>query len=301
MANINSQQSLLALLAGETNSSSEPDRETWHYEEQYGRLPSLDQRVEMFLTAVNGPDATVSSDMRTAARERIIAAMAADLAEKIEGWSPEQTWSAQSATDNVNSEVHAPIAKTVSRSSTDLIGVFTQFLASILEGVNTRTLRMAAVPLVALFVAGTIWSATWRDYNDQLETSEGASSDRANLTDAPATAPRTRSLTPAGVSKPTEAEIEANLQHEIANAKAKYGLSSPALVPRLVDLASFYRSQGRYREAEELCDRALTIGQHISDPLNPDITRALRELAMIYRAEGRSKEAEALLKRANQR
>jgi hypothetical protein len=42
-------------------------------------------------------------------------------------------------------------------------------------------------------------------------------------------------------------------------------------------------------------------GEQISDPQNPDLTRALRELAMVYLAEGRTKDGEALLKRAQQR
>lgn len=43
-------------------------------------LPTLDRRVEIFLRAVHGPDGGATADQRQMARDRIIAAMAADLA-----------------------------------------------------------------------------------------------------------------------------------------------------------------------------------------------------------------------------
>jgi tetratricopeptide (TPR) repeat protein len=300
MSDTNSERTLLALLATETNTSSEPDREAMHDGGQLGGLPSLDERVEMFLAAVYGSNAAVTSKMRSAARDRLLATMAADLAEEMESWSQEQPQSEQAEAGNVGAEFRMPISESLSRLSGTLVSGFRQLLISATESLSIRSLRMAAVPLVALLVVGAIWTGTWRNYNDPSEELDSAGSNRNGHNEAVAEAPRTRSLAPAANPKATEFASEESLQREIAATESKFGSTSLAVAPKLVDLASLYRFQGRYREAEELCKRALAIQQQKRDPKNPDLIRTLRELAMVYRAEGRSKEAEDVFTRADQ-
>lgn len=113
-------------------------------------------------------------------------------------------------------------------------------------------------------------------------------------------APRTRSLAPAMNPKASEFATEENLKREVAGTEAKFGSTSPAIAGKLVDLAKLYRSEGRYREAEELYKRALAIQQRARDLKNSDLIRTLNELAAVYRAEGRNKEAEDLFTRNGQ-
>lgn len=291
MSKTSSEKTLLALLVTEPDDSGEIDREAMHHSGPLGQLPSLDERVEMFLAAVYGSNTAVTSKMRSAARDRLLTAMAVNLAEEIESQSPEHSHSEQASAGNVSNGFQVPISENLSRLSSTLVDGLRQLLTSASEGLSIRSFRMAAVPLVAVLVVGAIWTGTWRNY-DQLEESESAGSNWVGQMEAP----RTRSL-----SQVPEFAEEQSLQQELASAEAKFGSASQAVASKIVDLASFYRSQRRYREAEELCKRALAIQQQIFDPKSPDLIRTLRELAMVYRAEGRTKEAEDLLVRSDQR
>ena len=66
----------------------------------------------------------------------------------------------------------------------------------------------------------------------------------------------------------------------------------------LNNLATLYKSQGRYAEAEPLLKRALAIRERALGLDHPDVGLAHNNLAELYRQQGRYAEAEPLLKRA---
>ena len=103
-----------------------------------------------------------------------------------------------------------------------------------------------------------------------------------------------------GLGQPAHpVETEQSLEREIAADEAALGPSHPTVAQKLVDLASLYRSQGRYHEAEVLCTRALAIQDQTIGAKNPETIRTLKELAMVYRAQGRNREADDLLARGH--
>ena len=103
-----------------------------------------------------------------------------------------------------------------------------------------------------------------------------------------------------GLGQPAHpVETEQSLEREIAADEAALGPSHPKVAQKLVDLASLYRSEGRYHEAEVLCTRALTIQDQTIGAKDPETTRTLKELAMVYRAQGRNREADDLLARGH--
>lgn len=143
---------------------------------------------------------------------------------------------------------------------------------------------MAAVPLVALLIAGSVWTTAWINQEGNVGPSE--------------TSPISRSR---GLNnQPSNLQTEQELRRGIAATEATFGRDHPALAPKLVDLAGLLYSQGQYAEAEALCSRALTIAQRALGPRDPETVRTVKQLAMIYRAQGRSKEADELLARVGQ-
>jgi tetratricopeptide (TPR) repeat protein len=150
---------------------------------------------------------------------------------------------------------------------------------------------MAAVPLVALLVAGSLWNGNWFTGG---ESPQGASA--IGATPGEDGAARTRSIGP----QHTDTAAEQNLQDAIAAAEAAHGRSDLAVARKLLDLATLYRAENRFREAQKLCERALIIEDQALGAKNPETLRTLNELAAIYRAEGRGKDADALLARVNQ-
>ncbi len=66
----------------------------------------------------------------------------------------------------------------------------------------------------------------------------------------------------------------------------------------LNNLATLYRDQGKYPEAEPLFEKALAIAEKALGPEHPDVATGLNNLAELYRAQGRYTEAEPLYKRS---
>jgi tetratricopeptide (TPR) repeat protein len=276
MADTNSNRTLMALLEVDL-------------EEEAGdleRLPGLDERANMFLRAVHGPDAEPTAGQRTAARERILAAMAADLAEQTMEPTPEPTTAASPAR-GAAAQSATRIGAGWAEFRSQLIEAAQRLLAPAGEVFAMRAVRMAAVPLLALLVVGSIWTGTW--IAEEIRTEPGPASPPAGSA-RDATAPTTRSLT---------SPAERDLMRDIAAAQAGRGPMSPDAASKMVDLAGLYRAQGRYADAERLYNRALTIQQRALGARHPDTIRTTRELAELYRAEGRRDEADDLLRGAD--
>jgi len=66
-------------------------------------------------------------------------------------------------------------------------------------------------------------------------------------------------------------------------------------IDELTNLASMYRDQGRFEEAEPLLIRALAINEKVLNSDEPSIIPILNNLASMYRDQGRFEEAEPLL------
>jgi len=276
MAETQSNDTLMALLALDAADSSDASAVATPGEAER-RLPDLAERVSMFARALHGPEATVNAAMLAQAREHVLAAMAADLVDETTGIA--------AAADEVSPAqlslaTNSGVERTrFSRLSAETLQGLTAILAALFA---VPVLRMALVPLAAIVVVGSVLTGNY------LGT-EGPASPPNAPTDA---APRLRGLAPA---QPVDSAAERNLQSEIAAEGAKHGQSAAALARKLVDLASLYRQDGRYAEAEALCVRALGIQQPLVGARSPDTERTLRELALIYRAEGRDRDADALV------
>jgi len=249
-------------------------------------LPTLDERADMFLRAVYGPEARPTAEQRAAARERILAAMAVDLAEETTDPGPEANISPSPAR-NVAAQPARPASAGWAQLLNNMLEVGHKLLAPAGEILAMRAVRMAAVPLLALLVVGSIWTGTRLGDDTQTELGPSAS---------PPGAARNASPTTRGLTSPAERD----LQRDIAAAEAGRGPAHPDVASKMVDLAALYRAQGRYGEAERLYDRALTIQQKALGARHPDAIRTTRELAAVYRAEGRAREADDLLRRAGQ-
>jgi tetratricopeptide (TPR) repeat protein len=246
------------------------------------RLPSIDARTDMLLRAVHGPQAAPTAAQRAAARAHILDAMAADLAEQTTEPGPER--------DAVASEARRPTAAVTvpapgpGEMRGRLVDALVKLFAPVGEVFAMRAVRMAAVPLLALLVVGSIWTGIWIDAGPSDSTRAGSGPS--------AGVPTTRGLaTPA----------EADLKREIAAAEAERGPAHPEVASKMADLARLYRAQGRYNDSEALYARALAVQQNALGLSHPDVIRTTRELAEVYRAEGRISEADDLLRRADRR
>ena len=89
----------------------------------------------------------------------------------------------------------------------------------------------------------------------------------------------------------------------------KFGSADRRLARSLTSLATLYRAQSKYAEAESLYRRALEIDEALFrralkidekalGPDHPDIAISLTNLAFLYHAQARYAEAEALFRRA---
>src|SRR5260370_40626013 len=74
-------------------------------------------------------------------------------------------------------------------------------------------------------------------------------------------------------------------------------MEDPALGGILLNLASLYRHQGRYAEAEPLAHRAIAIWEQTGLE-HPDVAFGLRGLGRLYVAQGQYDRAEPLYRRA---
>lgn len=292
MSDANTDQTLKALLALEADDSIAPDSTVKPSDmDQALPLPTLDQRSDMFLRAVYGLDRPITPEMRAAARDRLIGAMAADLADDgpAAGSGPVELPERPLQSDsNVAQFIPSPIA-----GLSQLWASFLKYGKSLTapsELFTVRGLRMAAVPLVALLIAGTVWTTAWINQEGYSPADENTSPGEASPT------ARSRGLN----TQADKSQAEQNLRRDIAAAEATFGPDHSVLVPKLVDLASLLYSEGRYAQAETLCTRALAIAQRTLGPRDPETVRAVKELAMIYRAQGRSREADELLTRVGE-
>ena len=289
MTDTNSDLTLMALLSAEDTSV---ETSTATEIDDIVSLPTLDQRVEMFLKAMHGADSVLTPDMRAKARDHLLTSMATGLAEETIPSAEPRNLTGTTTQRSVS--VVAPMLNVLSQAwliLTDKLGALASSAANVFTGPR---LRLVAAPLVALFVVSSALTIGWLNYGDHPEenpVANGPSSSNATRTE------RSRSLRPPVQSSDTVAEQ--NLKRQIASDEAALGSSHPTVARNVVDLAGLYRLDGRYKEAEALCNRALTIQQSTLGPKDPDTVRTLRELAVIYQSQGRTTEADELLKRAN--
>ncbi len=93
--------------------------------------------------------------------------------------------------------------------------------------------------------------------------------------------------------------VYAEKQFLAAAAKAEaFGPEDPRLAGALTDLGSFYYFVGRYREAEKLIKRALTIEQVVHGDRHPNVAASMFDLANVYAADSRLGEARSVAERA---
>jgi tetratricopeptide (TPR) repeat protein len=277
MAQSSSDRTLMGLLA----SDLEDAERTPDAAEAEKRLPDVAARTEMFLRAVHGPEAVATAEQRAAARARILEAMAADLAEET---APPRTEPSaihyEARSSAVTARTSAGWAEIRDKVTASLLKLF----APAGDVFAMRAVRMAAVPLLALLVVGSIWTGMLVDRGEL--GSPGAGNNPGAVT------PTTR-----GLVAPTERD----LKRDIAAAEAARGPAHPEVASKMTELAALYRAQRRYAEAEELYTRALTIQRNALGAGHADAVRTMRELAEVYRAQGRGSAADDLLRRANTR
>jgi tetratricopeptide (TPR) repeat protein len=278
MAESNSDRTLMRLLASDLDEAERTADAAMATE----RLPNVDTRTEMLLRAMYGPHVEPTAAQRFAARTRILDAMAADLAEETAAPGPQQSkvYSAARRSAEMTARASAGWADIRSKVAESLLKLF----APAGEVFAMRAVRMAAVPLLALLVVGSIWTGMLIDRGDLGSTGAGNSPG--------AVTPTTRGLA---------APAERDLKRDIAAAEAARGPAHPEVASKMAELAALYRAQGRYSDAEGLYTRALTIQRNALRAEHPDVIRTMRELAEVYRAEGRLNEADDLLRRANAR
>ena len=296
MSDANSNQTLMALLAPEAEeSATKGNAATPSGNDGMPALPTLDQRTDMFLRAVHGPNHPVTAEMRSATRDRLVSAMAANLADQIMGRASAPVDPSALQSHNITVQ---PMSS-ITAGLTQLWGSFLQHCRKLLppsEAFTTNGLRMAAVPLVGLLIVGSVWTTGWVNQRGNISTADkNLEPDSGPSETSPII--RSRGLSE---SHPVDLQVEQNLRRDIATTEAALGPSHPILARKLVDLASLLHGDGRYKEAEALCLRALTVEQPALGPRNPETVRTINELAMIYRAQGRTKEADDLLARINQ-
>ena len=292
MPDTRSDLTLMALLALEAeDAAGEPGAATSADGVPAPGLPTLDQRVDMFVHAMHGPAAAVTAEMRAAARQRLLAAMAADLADETLGPAAPTSRADAAAAPRASAAHGAAEPTGLARLWDGLAGTLQQLLSPAAEAFTMRGLRMAAVPLLALFVVGSVWTGTYWINSGNQQANENPNSPAGNGPSA--NEPTTRGLAP------QDTAAEENLKRAIAADEAKLGSAHPTVAGKLVDLAGLYRADGRYADAEALCTRALAIQQRAVGAKDPATVRTLKELALVYRAQGRNVEADEMLSRAN--
>jgi tetratricopeptide (TPR) repeat protein len=298
MTNTSSDQTLMALLALESEDPFvAPDEATPTQGRRMASLPTLQQRTEMFLNAVYGPESSISAEVRSAARDHLLAAMAADLAEKTTSRPLARHNHTVPLLRSIVAEGRIAMSHGLFQLWAMLVRSLRKSASVAAETLTVRGLRMAAVPLIVLLVIGSVWTGNWMNYGAR----PGAENQVSNLptnNGLTENAPRTRSLAPS--SQAPERVLDHDLERAIAAEEGALGPTDPAVARKLVELASLFRSQGRYEEAETLCRRALAIQQRTLGPKHPETVRTVEELVAVYRLQGRTKEADDLLPRDKQ-
>ena len=295
MSDTLSEQTLMALLAPRAaDMSAEPGMAVPAVGRRIASLPSLDERIEMFARMVCGPDVTVTPEIRAVARDHILTAIAADLVGATTDLTSEDSASEYLTSESQHLNSFAVQFETAmpgvresagqSQFSAGFVRDLARLLSCAAASFSMLRLGMAAVPLVALLVAGSVLTQNWLD------------SGETPVQGSTANPPKVRGLEP----QTLDTVAEQNLRHAVAAEEAAHGRSHPAVARKLVDLVSLLQADGRYAEAQALCERALIIQDQALGPNNPETLRTIKALATVYRAEGRAKEADEILTRANQ-
>lgn len=311
MADKSSDRTLMALLGLETDTLPAQGASA----AQQGavgelRLPSLDERVEMFLYAVFGSERSFTAQEKAWARDRILTAMAADIADNVMG-----------AADNVSMRASAVAVPLVSatplaaaRSQARPWQTFGNMARGVLHAAllplgafSIRSLRVAAIPLVAVLAVVTVWGGMSIDFAPNPDV-ENARPDLPASSAPPNVSQRTtRSLGPTQPEVRSGPALDARSAHnseealrrEIASAESALGPNHPDVAEMAAALANLYQSQQRYGEAEALYNRALTIRERALGRNHPEVAQTLNQLAGLYRAQGRTSEADELSRRAS--
>ena len=72
------------------------------------------------------------------------------------------------------------------------------------------------------------------------------------------------------------------------------GAEHPSTLSSITNLASTYRNQGRWKEAEELFVQVMETSSRVLGQEHPSTLTSMANLASTYRKQGRRKEAEEL-------
>lgn len=262
-------------------------------------MPSLDERIEMFARMVCGTDVIITPEIRALAREQILTAMAADLVEMTTDFTP-----VIASAPEFEPERPLSLAEQMQESRSRMAtqtrssgwwSTTQEWLSSATRSYSVMRLGMAAVPLMILLVGGSILTENWVR-TDQPSLQEPVTAQNPATASSPAPAPKMRGFGPQHV----DTAAEQNLQHAITSEEAAHGRATATVARNLADLAGLYRADGRFKEAQALCERALIIDDQVLGPNDPETLRAIKELAAIYRAEGRAKDADQILSRSSQ-
>jgi hypothetical protein len=73
------------------------------------------------------------------------------------------------------------------------------------------------------------------------------------------------------------------------------GVDHPDTLTSMANLASTYRNQGRWKEAEQLQAKELEICKRVLGVDHPDTLISMANLALIFRGQGQDEEALALM------
>lgn len=270
-------------------------------------LPTLNERVEMYLHAVYGSDRNFTAEERAKARDHVLTKMATDIADQV-------SRSAESAVPPVSAPRIAAASAQRTTSSPITSGMLAEIARKLsqaivfpIEALSMPRVRMAAIPLVALLAVVTVWGGISINLDPQQTTENPPLS--LPKGDAPPVERRTtRSLAPnqsenaTGLRSGTPAfdarKNEDTLKQEISSAERALGPNHPDVAGRLVLLANLYQSEGRFAEAEALYNRALAIREDAFGPSDAQVAQTLNQLADLYRAQGRTREAEMVSRRA---
>lgn len=159
MADVKPDRALMALLALDADEPRSPAVKNRAPNLQ--SLPSLDERVDLFLRAVHGPNHKFTAQQRTSARNRILNAMAADLAGEIDdaglhdGRIAASTLTATRTTSDMAGSVGRAVRSFGSLLRDALL------LPLMMPMLASGRMRMVTASLMTLLVAGAGWSATW--------------------------------------------------------------------------------------------------------------------------------------------
>ncbi|WP_375470802.1 tetratricopeptide repeat protein, partial [uncultured Nostoc sp.] len=93
-------------------------------------------------------------------------------------------------------------------------------------------------------------------------------------------------------------EIPQELAGRLLSLKEQVAWCWSDVATSLNNLAGFYHSQGRYREAEPLYLKALAMREYLFAGDHPDVATSLNNLAGFYYSQGRYREAEPLYLKA---